>query len=355
MNRALLLALLAATGCANSAQTSASTDAPAADAPKAIAVKTAVVESKEVPRTILLTGSLLANQEARVAANANGRVLQTLVERGDRVTKGQALFRLDSLGTSLLAQASEAQAALAEVQRLQSERDCARAEVLHGEGAMSDAEYERTRTQCEAQRRSHDAAKANAAVAAKNFGDTVIRAPFAGVIGERLVSEGEYVQPPTAVATLVAADPVRLVITVPERAAGRVRQGQEITFTVVESETSFVARIDRVAPSLSTATRELTVESLVPNPDGRLVPGTFATAKLEIGRESHPVVPDAALRQLNGATRVFTVKDDVALEHVVRLGPSDNGVTAVLTEIQPGDVIVVEPPANLRDGAKVGG
>jgi membrane fusion protein (multidrug efflux system) len=185
-----------------------------------------------MPEYLVLTGTLRASEESDVAADASGKVTATLVERGQRVKKGDTLAVLDARGASLTASALAAQTNLAKVQLEEAQRECERVKHLFQTGAISQAEYDRTNSQCGANTFAAAAAQAQQQSAQKLVGDAIIRAPFSGVVGERAVNVGQYVQPSTKVVSLYAPDPLRLELTVPEANVGALKADMPVKFTV---------------------------------------------------------------------------------------------------------------------------
>src|SRR5262245_24214291 len=215
----------------------AKTKDPVAAAPAAISVAPVAAVEQPVARFIRATGSLMAEEQADVAAETAGRVVAAPVERGTSVSQGSELVRLSSTETD--AQLKEAQAnaaqiearlgltpsgtftvdAVPEVQNAKASYELAQSEFariksLLDQKVVSQSEYDQRRTQMEASRQQYEAAKngalqqyqslqaarARVALAHKAFNDTVVRAPFNGVVAERLVSVGDYVNKGTKVA-----------------------------------------------------------------------------------------------------------------------------------------------------------
>ena len=167
----------------------------------AVPVQTAVVTEKPMPRTLPLTGSLVANQQANVAANASGVVTRTLVERGALVKEGEPLVQVDIAAASL--SQAEAQANLDSVRTRQQflDKQCRRYEALLKNESISQTEWERLHSECRNLDETAKAAAARMELVKKILRDTTVRAPFSGLVGERFVSVGEYVQPPSRVAS----------------------------------------------------------------------------------------------------------------------------------------------------------
>ena len=353
----VVAASLLATGCGRSSAANTSAPPPASSTPSAAApipVETAPVESRPMPRYLTLTGSVIAERQSEVAANVGGRVAATYVERGQPVKAGQVIARVDAKAAGFQAQAATAQSKAAETQVEQARQDCARADVLFSQNALTKAEYERQKTQCTAQLYSANAARAQADLASKLAGDTIIRAPIDGVIGERYVNVGEYVQPASKVASVYLVDPVRVTISVPEPVVGQIREGQTLHLRVsAYPGRDFPAEVRFISPNLRPNTRDLIVEAHARNEDRALRPGMFATVLLLVGEEEQPTVPASAIRSEGTVRRLYVARDGAAHEIVVRTGVEKDGRVAVLEKFEPGDKVVLQPPPGLRDGTAI--
>ena len=356
MSRVLLIASLAriAAACMRpEAQTAPAANAPSAKAAP-VAVQTADVDHRSMPKYLTLTGSVLADRQSEVAANVSGRVAATYVERGQPVKAGQVLARVDARAASFQAAAASAQSAAAESQVEQAKQDCARADSLFSQGAMAKAEYERAKTQCTAQLYSANAARAQADLAGKLASDTIIRSPIDGVVGERYVNVGEYVNPAARVASVYAVNPVRVSISVPEPVVGQVREGQSLNVRVsAYPGRDFPAVVRFVSPVLRSNTRDLIMEAFADNADGALRPGMFATVLLVTGEEEQPTVPAEAIKAEGTVRRIFLARAGSAHEMVVRTGVEKDGRVAVLEPLTAGEKVIVKPPPGLRDGAAI--
>ena len=386
----LSLASLAA-GCASNSPASA---AEAAAAPVPVSVAVVPVESRPLERTLRVTGSLVAEEQAEVSAELAGRVVATPVERGTRVGPGTLLVRISDAETAaqlLEAQANagqiEARLGLAagqpfdprrvpDVMNAQASLDLAEAEFarirsLLDQKVVSQAEFDQRRTQVEAARqqykvasnlaeqsyRSLEAARARVALASKAIGDTAVRAPFSGIVAERAVSVGDYVTKGARVATVVSIDSLRVELSVPEQAVAQIKVGQQVRLTVdAYPGEEFSAAVRFVSPSLRVDQRALTVEAVVPNKDGRLKPGFFATALIQQGAAApSPVVPENAVETIAGTSRVYVVKDGKAEERIVTLGEKAGTYVEITSGVAAGDRIVGEPRGRITDGMTIAG
>lgn len=346
---ALLLGA-ASVGCARANAAEKSVNAPA----ETLSVTTAEVVEKSVPTTVTVTGTLLANRESEVAADAAGRVVQSAIERGQFVSAGSVLARLDSRGAAISRTAAMAEVAAQRAQSENAKLECERADKLFAAKAITQAELDRVHAGCETSASSSLAALARQQMAEKNMGDALIRAPFAGMIVDRAVNVGEYVSPGRRIATVVEVNPLRLELTVPESAASAVTAGSHVEFRVRAFEKqSFAGDVRYVGPVLRRATHDLVVEAVVDNASGKLRPGMFAEAELSVAQQTLPVAPKAAFIGQPPSSRAFVVKGGVAEERVVLLGAEDASGFTVLDGLRAGERVVVNPGDELRDGTRI--
>jgi membrane fusion protein (multidrug efflux system) len=348
-----LLTLAAACG-RSSAEVQAPTAAkPAAAAP--ISVKLTAAREVKVPRTLTLSGSLIGSEEAQVAAGAAGKVLATYVERGSVVKKGAVLVRLDSRTVSAQAQEAAAQLESLRVQQAQATLDCQRNDQMFAKGAVSRADHDRARSQCETTKWTVSAAEARKALTAEAVRDTEIRAPFTGMVVERSVSAGEYVRPDSRVVTLVDVDALRVELTVPEADVVQIRQGMSIEFYAAAGAggAAYKGHIRYIGPSVRKQTRDAVVEAVVDNGGHDLRPGMFVTAKLALGEQSLPAVPETAVRPDGSLRHVFTVQGGRVEDRLVQVGDTRSGLVPIINGLRAGEQVVAELTPEVRDGALV--
>lgn len=321
---------------------------------QAVAVQTEQVQVRDVPRTLRLSGNLRGDRETELAANASGRVLSTAVERGERVVPGQVIATLDVRAAALSSTEAKAQAASVRAQQEQAASECERYEQLKQKAAITDLEYLQKMTQCRTLPLSAEAATARAALAAQNVGDGVIRAPFAGVVAERLIEVGQFVRQDTRVVSLVSLDPIRLQLSVPESEVQNVQQGGEVSFVVAAyPERRFTGKIRYVSGVVRSTTRDLVAEAVVPNKERLLMPGMFADAELTVGQRRLPTVPKAAVFTRDDATHAFVVVGDRLEERVLALGADLGDRLAVVRGASDGERFVVGGLDQLQNGQRV--
>ncbi len=322
--------------------------------PKPVAAATAVVGERELPNTLLLAGTLKANQESDLAANASGRVMRTTVERGSYVKSGQTLAQLDVRMATLSVTEADANLDTAQTQRSAAQQECARYQRLLDRGAISAQEFDRQITSCKTTTSSAVAAETRVAVAKQTLSDGTVRAPFPGLVSERYVSVGEYVQPSTKIAHVVDIDPLRLELTIPEQNMSAVREGQAVSFQVgAFPGRTFTGVVHYIGPAVRATTRDLVFEAMVSNKDKLLRPGLFATAQLDVGMQKLPVVPKSAVKTDGDTTRLYAVVEKHVEERIVQIGPAQGDIVSILRGVNPGERIIVKPTEEITDGLEV--
>jgi membrane fusion protein, multidrug efflux system len=362
--------------------------------PAAASVPVAAAPATEQPiaRFIRATGSLTAEDQADVAAETAGRVVSTPVERGTTVSLGSELVRISSSETEAQVKEAEANAAqisarlgltssgefdanrTPEVQNARAAFELAESEFnriksLLDQKVVSQSEFDQRRTQMEAARQTFEAAKngaaqqyqalqsarARVALAHKALADTVVRAPFNGLVAERLVSVGDYVTKGMKVAVVVRVNPLRVQLTVPEQAVSAVAIGAPVRFQVdAYPGRDFTGKIRYVSPTLEATQRSLTVEAVVENPRNELKPGLFATALIEVpDKTPGVVVPTAAVQTAGGTSRVFVVSGDHVEERIVTVGQTVDAIVEVTNGLKAGERVATQNVSQLFDGAKV--
>lgn len=313
----------------------------------------------QVAEELRLTGTLTAERSARLSPRVDGLVARLRVDAGDRVRAGQPLLELDAAVAGLALERARAGRAEAEARHDESQRLAEEARRLVAERHLPRTELDR---------READAKLAAAALAASRAAEReqaeIVRrhtlpAPFAGVVARRLTDVGEWVSRGTPVLELVATDRVRLDVQAPQERFTQVRENAQVRVLAdaLGGEAlpgRVVARVPVGDPSARTFLVRIVIESAA----GRLLPGTSATAVIELpGAQQALVVPrDALLRYPDGTHSVFVLDEaqgrQTAVERRVRLGRSGAQVE-ILEGIRPGDRVVIRGNESLRNGQPV--
>lgn len=370
--------VIAAAGCGSNAAAPPSNATPAApDSNQPRTLGLAPVVSKSFERTLSLPGDLTAFQDVSVHARVQGFIQSIPVDRGSQVRQGALLARIDA--PELKAQLNEAQAKVqtAEAQLVEAEAALTgerstyerlqRASATPGVVAGNDVEVakqrsEAARARVEAATRNVEAARQAAKSVQDIEGYLAVTAPFDGVVTERDAHVGSLVGPSTPpIVRMQQVSRLRLTAAIPEAYAAGVHVGQPIEFSVATfpGET-FSANLARLAHALDPKTRTMAVELDVPNTNGRLAPGMFASLRWPARRGGASLfVPRAAvvtttertfvIRVTGGNAEWVDVKRGAAMDDQVEvfgaLKENDRIVARGTDEIRPGTKIVAAPPA----------
>jgi membrane fusion protein, multidrug efflux system len=288
-----------------------------------------------------------------LAANVAGRVLKTEVERGQSIKAGTLLAQVDIQAARLALAEAKVSVQTSETQEKINRSECERYERLKSAGVVTDLEYDQVTAKCKTAPLNLEAARARESIAAKNVGDGLIRAPFSGVVTERYVEVGEYVQASTRVVSLAQVDSLRVVFSVPERHFPDIKMGAEVQVSVAAYDSrSFAGTVAHISGAVRD-TRDIVVEATVPNAESLLLPGMFAEVRLTIGTQKLPSIPPAATFDQNGKSNVFVVKDGRLLQRVVVLGERVGDRLVVQRGLSVGDEVVATYDSELRNGVKV--
>lgn len=381
------LAALTAAACGGAAQASKKSDAG-----DALPVKVTQVERIELRRSVEAVGTLAAHDQATVSAEVAGRVARLAADMGDRVKAGAPLVLLDE--ERLRYRAAEQKAALeqtraklgakgdqlppleqtpdvlsAAAKHLQAQQAYDRARALAAKNLVSREDLEKAETDLQTAKAAHEAAiaverqlraevtarEATLNGATRDLKDATIRAPFEGVVAERMVSEGQFVNAQAPVMRLVRLHPLRLTAEVPERFAPNVRAGQPIELTTDSLPGRTVqGTITRISPDVNLKSRAFSIEADVPNQDGLLKPGTFARLKVATNKvDSAIVVPATAIQTRYGTSLAFLVKNGKLAATEVKLGDRMGSRVEIASGLDAGETIVAEGVDGLADGMPV--
>ncbi len=363
-----------------------------------VPVKTTSVLRMSVQRQIDLAGTLLSPDQARVSAEAAGVVRKVYVEIGREVGVGTPLVQIEPRELALALERAEAalrqtraqlgihggdlnvdealppDETVASVRTATATRDDAkaayeRAKALNARGITSSETLLTAETRFKvtdsALQSALDSVRATKALlqdrraayqlAAKKLGDTVVKAPIAGVVSERPVQVGEYISERTVVATIVQMNPLKLRTGVQERHAGIVKAGQPVEFRVESfGDRLFKGSVAYISPSLDQTMRTFTVEALVDNAERLLKPGFFAKGVILTHRDERVLaVPDAAVSVLAGVSSVYVIKDNTITQQSVTLGVRQGDIWEVSNGLEGNELLAASRLNELASGVTV--
>ena len=365
---------------------------------------------------IRVTGTLYPEEEVLVSAKVSGRVVAIHHDLGDRINPGAVLVSLDPVDFQLVEQEKQlaVSATLAKLglsafpekefeptqvptvkraakQLANVQAKFARVETLFQKTPplVSEEEFADAKTAVEVARSVLEVEALNARallaeartrqaeleVARQNLKETTVYAPDpaavksvsaatatpvslqanrAYAVAQRMVSEGEYVRESTPLFRLIDDNPVKLRAMVPELHIGQVAAKLSAKVTVHSYSDPFAGVVGRISPQIDAASRTFPVEILIANPDGKLKPGAFASASIELA-DARPtvIVPATAVASFAGVSKVFLVKDQKAVEARVELGDRSGEHVHILKGLAAGAKVIAAPPSRLVAGTPV--
>jgi membrane fusion protein (multidrug efflux system) len=314
------------------------------------------VEAVDVSDQIEATGELLAKERAQIAAEVGGRVTEILIDEGSGAELGAAVLSIDPERRTLERDSARARVTELHASVAEQEREYARIKELHTRHVASQTQLDQAETQLKLARSRRIAAEAELGMQERALADAIVRAPFAGLIADRLVSRGEYVVPGQKLFELVSLDPIEVEFRLTEIDSSRVRVGNEVDVRVAPfPDETFKALVTIVSPTMDTKTRTLRVKAQLANSDGRLRPGLFARVDLGISKRAGvPMIAEEAVLQRSDGAVVFRALPDNRVERrVIEVGAHHDGRVEVVRGLAAGDLIVQRGHAGLTDGQVV--
>jgi membrane fusion protein, multidrug efflux system len=325
--------------------------------PEAVGVSTAATMGWET--TIDAIGSLSSERGVSISAEVPGVVSRILFDSGERVQEGEVLVELDASVEKAQLESAGASLKLA---KTEVERSRGLAEL----GAISQQELDQSEA-------TLDTSQAEVESLRAQIERKVVRAPFSGRLGIRMVDLGQYLASGTPITVLEAADTMFVDFTLPQERLFQVGTGMPVRVQV-EGTATIEGTIDAVEPSVDASTRAIRVRAVVPSPPAgmpALKPGMFADVEVVLpGRAEYVTIPATALVHAPYGDSVFVVvpkpEDEpgmrempdgtpvmVARQQFVRVGDRRGDFVAIVEGVSAGDKVVVAGAFKLRNGAPV--
>ena len=340
--RSLVVLIVLAAACGKAKSAAPGGGGRAAGGMPSMPVEVAAAIRDTVVDAVQATGQIEAVQSIELRPEVQGRITDILVREGQEVAAGTALFKVDDAEL-------KAQAAQAEADRRMARQALERTKALIAQNASSTSDLEQAQAKSQSADANYDLLKTR-------LDRTVVRAPFAGVVGRRLVSIGTFVSNQTPLTSLQSVNPQHASFQVPERYAERLRRGQLVSFQVAALPgKNFSGEVVFVDPVVELPGRTILIKARVPNPEHQLQAGMFLEARLATDiRPNAVVIPEDAILPLQGSTYVWVVKEGKADRREVSLGVRTAGWAEIMGGgIVPGDSVVVGGAERLFPGAGV--
>lgn len=349
----LLAALAGLWGCGHRAAEAPTTAQAVLVAPTDVALARAA----SLEAGIAFTGELAPSEIVQVNSRFDGDIDRVLVREGQAVRRGQplAVYRPRDIEDRL--RAAEAQLLAAEAGLRAAENAEARARRLFEAGAAASSELEAAEAQRSAARAGLDQAQAMRNTAQEDAERLDVPSPIAGWVSRVAIHAGDRTLAGDPLFQIVDTDTLELSATVPSEALARVQPGAPIRFRVDAFPGEvFRGEVSRVNPTTEPGTRQLKVYTRVPNPDGRLVGGLFASGRVvDQVRANATAAPVAVVRKEGSEQVVYRLRGGRAERVAVTLGLVDDelGLCELIGEVAPGDSLLTGILPGLRAGAQV--
>ena len=284
---------------------------------------------------------VVANVDAILAAEKAGRIVAIQADLGDPVEQGQLLMQIDDR----IWQANLRQASIA---ARDAEKNFERFKKLEESGAVAESEYDRIE-------KTHIQATSQLEEATINIEQCRVESPITGIVNDRFVEVGEYVQPGTPVFQVVDHATVKMAIAVPEKDIFSVHKGDRIGFTIQPLEgRRFEGVVSFVAAQADARNNSFRTELVVDNTDGTLRPGMIAQVAFHRGTNENMVsLPMSAVLPSKGDHIVYLAKDGQAVRRKVQIETITRERALISQGLEEGDLVIIEGNRALNDGQRV--
>jgi len=303
-----------------------------------------------------ISGTLEARQMATLRAEVAGPVLQTYVDRGQSVRRGQLLARIDDTALRQAALSAQSGARSAKLALDNAQRNFERSTALEKAGAIAQRDLEAAQSELASAAAANDDAAARLTQAQQTLDKTFIRAPFDGQVSDRQVSAGDVVQPGTALLTVIDPASMRLEASVPSEQIAAIKRDAPVRFSVSGYPgRTFVGHIEFVSPAADPVTRQIKIDVSIPNERSDLVAGLFAQGRVASETRTALVAPATAVDQRGVTPAVLRVKGGRAERVNVQLGMRDDvrGLYEVTAGLSAGDTLLVGAAQGITPGTPV--
>jgi membrane fusion protein, multidrug efflux system len=332
---------------------------PASTAPatRALVVRTAPVQSRDLETRLVLTGTLRPRSQVEAVAEVAGRLVSVARDEGARVAAGELLAQVDPTDYRLATQRARASLAVAEANRAHAQVEKERADNLVKTGGITDKDHLAAQVGLQVAEAALGQARADASISGQQLARAAVRAPFAGRVAKRHADRGAMLAAGAPLFTLVDDSVLEFRAAVPSSDYGKAQVGAAVEVTV-DSRPGVVVRgrVARVTPLVDERTRSFEVVVEVPG-SADLVGGLFARATVRLGEVKGALVvpPSALVREGSrpAEAQVFVVQGGKADRRTVALGTEQADAVQVTRGLALGEQVVLDPPSALVSGGSV--
>ncbi len=356
--RGLAVALLCAVACSRPTADNPGNPEAAEETSSVRSVVTLPAREITLRDTVRLTAEVAAWAAVTVAAETTGRIVELPAEVGDEVARDQLVARIDDATVSARHSQAEAEVAQATAALAQAERDLERGRRLAATQDISEGDLDRLTLARDTADAQLAAARARARLSGESLADTVVRAPFAGVLSERPVEIGTWIAPGSPIVRLVDHRRVKVRGAASQQDRARLRTGLAAAVRVdALPGLTFAGHIRLLGQEADARTGTYLVEIAVEAPRApsgeRLLPGMQGSIVVEIGARPALVIPRSALITTAAGEGVFTAVDGVARFTSPETGEITKDQVEIVAGLAAGDEVVVIGQHVLEDGDPV--
>jgi RND family efflux transporter MFP subunit len=330
---------------------------PVTEHPRAVPVRGVQVTRRDLDETLIVTGTLRPRAEVKVVAEVPARLERILQEAGATVKKGDLLAVLDDTDYRLTLDRAKASLAVADANRAHASAERDRANSLLKTGGITDKDHLAAQVNLQVGDASVAQAKAEVAIAEQNVTRTRIVAPFAGRIADRLADAGTVLATGTPVFQIVDDSVLEFRGAVPSSDFAKVRINAPLTLAIdALPDLKVTGTVTRIAPLVQERNRTFEMVARVPG-QAQLIGGMFARASIHVRRvpDALLVPPSAIVREgaTTGEAQAFVIVDGKAERRPITLGVEQPDAIQVISGLNAGDTVVIDPPVSLSSGATV--
>jgi len=320
--------------------TESSASGPSGGAPQDLPVNVIKLKMETLQNQLQVTGTILPNESVSLRSEISGLVSRIAFKEGQYVTKGTPLIYLND--DQLQAQYQRLQY----TQKLFETQENRQKQLLARE-AISQEEYDISLNQ-------FNTALADINLVKAQLSKTVIRAPFNGMLGLRMISEGSVIGTNDVITSVVNIDPIKIEFSIPERYANQVKVGAPIFFSNESSE-EVQGSVYAFEPQIDLATRTLKLRAQSPNKGGKFLPGMFVKIRfvLEVTENALMVPAEAVIPELSGYKVFIVGADGKAEERVIEIGTRTESQVQVLSGLNEGDLVLTTGVMQARQGMPI--
>jgi membrane fusion protein (multidrug efflux system) len=312
------------------------------------------VSTEAISTGPLISGTLQAERDATVRAQAGGSVLQVTAAEGQSVRRGALLVRIEDQALTEAVRSAQSAVRSAEQALRVAEREAERSESLVRGGALAERELDTARNAVSAAQAQLEDARSRVASAGKQVDNLTVRSPIDGVVAARPVNTGDVVSPGSELYRIIDPRSMRLEAAVPSESLAAITVGLPVQFEVRGYPgQSFDGRIERISPTADPVTRQVSIFVTIPNTAGRLVAGLFAEGRVAQASRRALVVPLSAVNIDDPkAPWVLRVSGGQAERVPVTLGLRDDQTERVeiTSGVAEGDRLLVGPARAMTPG-----